>query len=164
MKKLKDLKDGDVITPQDLKQFGGLAGLQRSRSKRKIDFCNDGHPSESFEQKNVADYLDELQELYGIWWCHVPNGGARYRGAAGLLKAEGVKKGVLDILIFTPPPMGQFSGLAIELKRVKGGVTSLDQKRWLLGLTQCGWSTSVCHGADEAIELIKSYGYDQRVK
>lgn len=67
-------------------------------------------PSESFDQIQIAEYLDNQTTLL---WCHVPNGGARHKGAAGKLKAEGVKKGVQDILIFTPPPSGKYIGVAI---------------------------------------------------
>ena len=155
---ISNLKDGDRITLADLRKLGGLQAVQGGRSARKTDYCNDGEPSESLEQQTVAYFLDQL----GLRWCHVPNGGARYRGAAGLLKAEGVKSGVSDILIFTPPPNSpEHVGVAIELKRAKGGKVSDEQQDWLDGLADCRWLTRVCYGSEEAISFITSLGYQK---
>ena len=106
---------------------------------------------EEDEQRAVAQYLDMRRDLI---WCHVPNGGARHAAEGGKLKAQGVKPGVPDILIFTPTNNG-YVGAAIELKRRDGGKLQESQIKWLARLEDCGWDTHVCHGSDQAIEVLK---------
>lgn len=76
------------------------------------------------------------------WIIHVPNGGKRPRGAAGKLKAMGVKPGVLDILL--PLPYNGWSGLAIELK-VGSNKTTEQQDDWLDVLQASGYYIAVCY-------------------
>lgn len=113
-------------------------------------------PMEEVEQRAVAQYLD----LLGILWCHCPNGGHRNKVSAGKMKAQGQKPGVPDILIFSPPPINPTAkGVAIELKRIKGGTLSPDQKRWLSDLSDIGWITKRCNGSGEAIDFLRELGY-----
>jgi len=64
----------------------------------------------------------------------VPNGGARSGREAARLVAEGVRRGVPDVVI--PIPCGQQHGLYIEFKKpdlekaMKGTVTNPDQIRY----------------------------------
>lgn len=96
----------------------------------------------------LAQWLDWAK----LDWCHVPNEQRHRR--------TGVKSGVPDVLIFTRPPMvPQARGVAIELKRRKGGKTSPEQFVWQQRLTDDGWLVSVCLGADEAIGWLQSIGF-----
>jgi hypothetical protein len=45
------------------------------------------------------------------WFAHVPNGGARSKAEAGILKAMGVQAGMPDLLLFGPSRV-----IAVELK------------------------------------------------
>ncbi len=64
---------------------------------------------------------------------------------------EGVSKGFPDLLVFLPGKL-----LAIEMKRLSGSKTSDDQKRWIKTLNGYGYiESTVCKGADAAIEFIK---------
>ena len=91
----------------------------------------------------------------------IPNGGTRgddartrqIRGA--MLKAEGVRSGVPDI--FLPVPRKGYHGLFIELKRVKKGVKSANQKDWLAELNNQGYLAVTCYGAEETKNVIRSY-------
>ena len=108
-------------------------------------------PTEDEEQKVVVQYLDLLK----IDFCAVPNGGHRHKAVAAKLKTTGVKPGVPDLLIFTiPRNKPACSGVAIEMKRRKGGVLRKNQQEWLDKLDGHGWMTFVCKGADDAIEII----------
>jgi hypothetical protein len=111
--------------------------------------------NESVEQAWLARWLD----IKCICWCHVPNGGARNMITGARLKREGVKKGVPDILIFDPPRRAQGVGVAIELKKAKGGTVSPEQVGWLAALNARGWITYVAHGADDAIRMLTDLGY-----
>jgi hypothetical protein len=77
----------------------------------------------------------------------IPNGGARSKATAGRLKAEGVVSGVPDLFI---PEWRMW----VEMKRIKGGSLSQEQKDWIEYLKSCGYQCIVCKGADEAKQKI----------
>jgi hypothetical protein len=118
-------------------------------------------PTEDQEAAALAGWLD----AHNILYCHVPNGGFRNVREAVKFKRIGVKKGVPDFLLFDKPRMaiGNKVGVAIELKRTKGGVVSLEQKIWLDCLSGRGWISILALGADEAIVALKDLGYGRRV-
>ena len=84
----------------------------------------------------------------------IPNGGARDAITGAMLKREGVKPGVPDI--FLPLPVGDFHGLFIELKTVKGR-PSIQQSEWLINLSNQGYAAVLCRGFDETIDTISRY-------
>ena len=94
------------------------------------------------------------------WLFAVPNGEKRPKVTAAILKGQGVKPGVPDLIL--PVPRGPYHGLAIEMKRVKGRGPTEEQEVWLDGLMGLGWRTQTCWGADEAIDLIRQYIPSQR--
>jgi hypothetical protein len=111
-------------------------------------------------QEALAKYLDSL----GVLWTATANGGMRAKAAAAALKRSGVKAGVPDILIFTPPPSGVGGGLAIELKRPRVGKkpkgrVSDHQRIWLEALRATGWRAEVAYGYDHALEILSAAGY-----
>lgn len=77
-------------------------------------------------------------------------------GLAVKAKAAGNKAGVPDLFLPVRTPVG-YSGLYIELKRVKLGVVSAEQKEWHEALREQGYRVEVCRGAKAAIEVIKNY-------
>jgi hypothetical protein len=111
-------------------------------------------------QREVARLLDHS----GFAWCHVPNGGQRSAIAGAKLKAQGVKRGVPDILIFDPEDLRSVNkrngfgdrkvGLAIELK-VSGKPTP-QQFQWHDDLRSRGWRVEVCYSIDEVIKVLES--------
>lgn len=110
-------------------------------------------------QQVVARYLD----LAGVLYCHVPNGGYRHPATAARLRSQGVKAGVPDIMVYDAPPRVPGTvGAAMELKRTKGGRVSPAQQAWLRGLANAGWATAVCHGVDEALAMLRDWGYEPR--
>lgn len=112
--------------------------------------------TEDVEQKIVVIAL----ERFGILFTHVPNGGNRGRTEAARLKGQGVKAGVPDLLIFDPPPAYPDKvGMALEMKRVKGSVTSPDQKAWIEELTARNWIAVICKGSGEALDELQRAGY-----
>ena len=118
-------------------------------------------PSEADIQKALVRFLDDAHLL----WTATANGGKRDKRTAASLKAQGVKAGVPDILIFTPPPSGIGTGLALELKRPQGfgkarGRVSAHQRVWLEELRAIGWRAEVAYGLQHALEILSSAGYD----
>ena len=85
----------------------------------------------------------------------IPNGGSRHPIEAKHLKEQGVKAGVPDI--FLPMPRGEYHGMFIEMKRLKGGRLSPEQTQWLHDLSEQGYAATVCKGWEVAAEFIKRY-------
>ena len=84
----------------------------------------------------------------------IPNGGSRNIATAQRLKHEGVLSGVPDLCL--PVPVGQYHGLYIELKTLKGKASD-KQKRYIQSLNNQGYLAIVCQGHQEAIMAIKKY-------
>lgn len=90
-----------------------------------------GVPREHFEQVALFIWADsagarakhpELEMLFAV-----PNGGHRHKATAGKLKAEGVRRGVPDLMLDVS--RGGFHGFRGELK-AEGGAMSIDQRAW----------------------------------
>lgn len=90
----------------------------------------------------------------------VPNGGLRNKVVAAKLKAEGVRKGVLDMILDVPNDV--FHGLRIELK-AKDGAATKDQIEFADLLRRRGYNAVFSYGADEAILAIRGYLGDRRL-
>lgn len=109
----------------------------------------------------AADNVGKYRELKFMF--HVPNGGLRNKREAGKLKAMGVKAGVPDVWLPAPKPYEIDGykelayGLAIELKKTKGGVVRDNQIDWLEELSAQGYATRVCKGFIEARDALIEY-------
>lgn len=86
---------------------------------------------------------------------HVPNGGDRDIRVAAKLKAEGVRRGVPDLL-WLLPACGYY-GLAMELKVGKNKPTP-EQADWLQWLSDRNYFTCVVYDDPaEAIYILQQY-------
>lgn len=105
-------------------------------------------PSEHWEQAQVVSWF---RRKYGpVRIFAIPNGGWRSKATAMKLKVEGVARGVPDL--FVP----QFN-LWIEMKRVKGGRLSPEQRDWIRYLDEVGNTVLVCYGHEHAMEEIDAF-------
>lgn len=114
-------------------------------------------PLEAEEQASLFDWTlrmcgkhPELTMLY-----HIPNGGSRHKAEAANLKKQGVKSGVPDLCL--PVPRGRYHGLYIEMKRIKGSKTSVEQHEWLRKLCKNGYCAVVCKGWEDAARVLLAY-------
>jgi len=98
---------------------------------------------------NTAKY-PQLENLFAI-----PNGGQRSRVTGAMLKAEGVRSGVADIMLAYP--CNGYHGLFIELKRRDGGKVSPQQQDWINRFNKAGYLAIVAYGAKEAVKVIVDY-------
>ena len=89
------------------------------------------------------------------WIMAIPNGGARNIVVAAKLKAEGVKKGVPDLML--PTRRGGYAGCWIEMKRRKGGRMEPEQIEWRDYLLGAGYWHMVCKGWEEAKDALEEY-------
>lgn len=120
-------------------------------------------PSEHSEQVALVKWLElESRKHPELALCFaVPNGARTSMSTARKLKAEGLRRGCPDL--FWPVSRG----LAIELKKAKGGRVSPEQKWWLNALNEQGYLALVCHGWQSAKATILQYlnlGLEARCK
>ena len=114
-------------------------------------------PREAEEQRALFEWAGYMVRQYPElrYMYHVPNGGRRNAREAALLRAEGVKKGVPDIVL--PVARGEHHGLYIELKRQKSGSLSREQKAYLDFLHRQGYRAVMCRGWRQAANVIQAY-------
>lgn len=108
---------------------------------------------EDEEQKAVVKFLkiNFPKALY----CASAGGMRTSMKQAIKMKAMGYVAGFPDLFIYEPN--GMYSGLAIEMKRTKGGLVSEEQKEWLKRLNERNFKAVVCYGALDAINIICKY-------
>lgn len=109
--------------------------------------------------KNGTELTESQEQIIFVEWMRlqypehrviaIPNGGMRNVITATRLKKEGVSKGVPDIFI---PSLQMW----IEFKRKKGGRATPEQREWMIYLEYCNYDCNLCHGADEAMDVIKN--------
>ena len=90
----------------------------------------------------------------GDYLIAIPNGGARRKVEAAILKAEGVKAGVSDL--FLAVPASHKHGLWIEMK-ADAGIVSTPQGQWIALMRQAGYMAEVCWDWEDARSLILYY-------
>lgn len=100
---------------------------------------------------------EDHEQMLFVQWFHrtypdvrifaIPNGGMRSPSQAARLKATGVTAGVPDLFI---PSWC----LWIEMKRIKGGTVSPEQKDWIAYLQSIGHTAMVCRGFEEAKKAV----------
>ena len=117
---------------------------------------------EHAEQVTLMQWWQLVHKQFGIpeqLLFAIPNGGLRNIIVAKRLKAEGVRSGVPDI--FLAYPSRRRCGLFIEMKKVKGGRVSGNQKSLMEDLNKSGYLAVVCHGWTEAKAAIERYLRDR---
>lgn len=124
----------------------------------RVKVALESNPLECVDQETVANWLD----LYKVLYSASVAGVYLHPATFNRVKKIGYKRGLPDILIFQKPPAygDRYVGVAIELKRRKGGIVSDEQKAWLDNLNKNGWLVGVMRGADQAIEFLEICGYD----
>jgi len=110
--------------------------------------------SEHEEQAALIKWFDlQHKHLRGRLFA-IPNGGQRHILVASKLKAEGVRKGLPDLML--PVKNRDYCGLFIEMKAKKGKAT-VEQLDWIDYLNDAGYFALVCYGIDDAKMAILNY-------
>lgn len=105
-------------------------------------------PSEHHEQ---ALFVQWFRRTYPTVLIHsIPNGGHRSQATAIALKVEGTVKGIPDLFI----PEWR---LWVEMKRIKGGVLSPEQKNIIEYLKNVDYQVIVCKGFLDAQKQIEQF-------
>lgn len=84
----------------------------------------------------------------------IPNGGHRSKATAGILKAEGVRRGVADL--FLAIPIMGMAGMFIEMK-FKKGKQSAEQVEFQKQVQGVGYKYVVCASEEHFQEIITTY-------
>lgn len=84
----------------------------------------------------------------------VPNGGARNKREAGILKAEGVTAGVADMILLTPS--GGYGALCIEFKTDEGRQRH-SQEEWQQAAETAGNKYVIVRSFDNFKEEVEKY-------
>lgn len=112
--------------------------------------------SEHREQVTVVQWLRAAEietPEYALVYA-VPNGGKRAPITARKMVAEGLKRGVPDLV--WPVRRGRFSGLYVEMKKA-GGKVGPEQKAWRDALMMQGYAVYVAIGASAAVEVLRQF-------
>lgn len=107
--------------------------------------------NERAEQALVASYLraNNIQVIVTLGGIKLSESQKR------LYKQAGYQPGTPDL--FIPYARGKFHGLAIEMKKKKGGTVSDVQKDYLKNLEKEGYKIVIARGASDALQYIQSY-------
>jgi hypothetical protein len=131
-------------------------GIVEGTQIRKVFYDCNGK-TEAELQRAVARVLDDL----GLLWCHCVNEGKRDFKTAAWLKAQGLKAGVPDVMIYTRTKQmhaANVAGVAIELKR-NSNRPSVEQERWLSGLGNNNWVWAVCYDFKSVVDVLATCGF-----
>lgn len=111
-------------------------------------------PTETQDQIALVKYL-ELLKAQGkiLLFSHVPQETyTKSWGVKMMNKKKGVRKGVPDLIIITDTTV-----LFLELKRLKGGSISPEQKQWNTHLHNKQTQAHIAKGFDQAKKIIDTY-------
>lgn len=110
--------------------------------------------SESQIQKEcVAWFRHEFPTIEPLFFA-VPNGGARNVWTAKIMKDEGVRAGVADLILLVPK--GGYASLCVEMKTPKG-VQSDSQREFERLVTQMRSKYVICRSLEDFQKAIKDY-------
>lgn len=142
--KLYNTEEFDDFIKEQYDIKGEVTPIKIMNAKKKTDI-----PLEKDEQKRLCKWLKDNK--IGHW----ANGlgvkldyDVKYISS---LRSQGHYPGIVDMTILLPKGRAIF----LELKRVKGGVVSEQQEKWISYLQSLDYPTKVCYGADDAIKWIK---------
>lgn len=110
--------------------------------------------TESQIQKQCVEWFRGTYTSIEPLFFAVPNGGMRNRITAKIMKDEGTRAGVADLILQIP--MGGYACLAIEMK-VPGGKQSDNQKVYQKLLTRMKGKYVICHSLEEFKNEVKEY-------
>ena len=118
--------------------------------------------AEDHEHITVAHWLT----LHGVFFIHVPNEGKRSWATGKKLKRMGMKKGVVDFLIFDPPPNRETVssiGTVMELKALDGKKPTDAQIDFMSEMETRGYAIGCFFGSDAAIKWLEALGYGMKL-
>ncbi len=117
---------------------------------RKLEVSEHAIQSAFFAWVRLAEKMHPVLKLMFA----VPNAGKRSFKTAAMMKAEGLRKGVLDVIF--PVSRNGFIGLAIEFKKPDEKMTA-EQEDYADMLIKENWLVVVMTDQEAAIKVVKNY-------
>jgi len=125
------------------------------------------------DQKEFFNWCDltgslhpRCRDVLGRFFA-VPNGGHRNKATAGKLKAEGVKRGILDVFNLTRSPQADgdfYAGLILEFKSDTGRLSD-EQRDWKAHFEAQGYRVEVPRSwIEAALITIDYFGWPEELK
>lgn len=109
---------------------------------------------ESKIQQACVTWFDLQYQRYSTLFFAVPNGGKRNVITATIMKKEGVRRGVADLILLLP--RNGYHGLLIEMKTKKGRQSEFQKA--FQAATECqGYKYAVCRSEDEFKQVVNEY-------
>lgn len=109
---------------------------------------------ESVLQQNCVKWFRLQYPKLALLLFAVPNGGARKRVEAAIMKAEGTTAGVSDLILLFPSK--HYHGLCIEMKWEKGKQQP-SQKKWQRAVEEAGFKYVIARSFDQFMDEINTY-------
>lgn len=111
------------------------------------------HPESQLQQACVKWFRLQYPKYEKLLYA-IPNGGARSKITAAILKGEGVVSGIPDLKLAVPRK--EYHGLYIEMK-IKGNYPEDNQKEVIALLKQQGYMVEICYTIDEFMKIVNGY-------
>jgi hypothetical protein len=111
-------------------------------------------PTEGEEQENFFSWARLAGYPYNLLFA-IPNGSHKSPAMAAKFKREGLMPGIPDTML--PHASKGFNGCFIEMKRIKGSVTTEEQIKWKQTLEKENYFVAICKGFDEAKSTLENY-------
>lgn len=129
--------------------------LRRAReiTEMKRDTRRDQRRQEQDLQRAIIKLLETTGAGRRCIVFHPPNGGARRRVEAAILKGMGVVPGVADLIFILPGGIAK----ALELKSEEGRLSD-HQLRWGARMKELRADYAVARTLDEAVEILTAWG------
>ena len=112
---------------------------------------------ESIAQCALIQWWDVACKSYGLpafLLFAIPNGGKRGVVLGSILKREGVRSGVCDLMLAVP--RGNYKGLFVEMK-TETGKASKEQLAFIAEALRQGYMAGCAYGFDDAKRFIEAY-------
>lgn len=110
------------------------------------------HPEQQL-QKACVFWLEMQRRMGRLTYFHVPNGSYKSKKAAWIMKQQGLRAGVPDLVIGFPGGNAIF----VEMKAPKTGRISAVQKEMHEELTLMGFEVHVCNSLDQLMNAVSPH-------
>lgn len=116
-------------------------------------------PLEKQEQINFVDFcksrnITVISTQNGF---KMPKNTFNWAAYSNSLKRQGLAAGFPDLIVLARNKSQTHEVLFIEMKRVKGGRISPEQKEWIQRLDNDGYCVGVAKGCDSAVMILEKY-------
>ena len=106
-------------------------------------------------EHDLQVWFCKLLEQYNIFFFAVPNGNLRKKSVAKMLKAEGVRAGVADIVVLTKDAV-----IFVEMKAGKQGKQQPSQKEFEKKVKSLGHNYVILRNQKECFEFVLAISDD----